>query len=233
MGREPREHCAADTAARPRPSGGGRVHRSMWLGKTRLIHKLDQHQSPPASRATFQVPDLLARFDAAGPVLIEVKSKRSPKLSFTSDYLGRLSSYADLLGLPLLIAWKFHGVWTLFEARHLKKARTNFNIRFGEAMRQNLLGVLVGDVSYKIAPGAGVVLDCRKEALLGTKIEGDGTTEQWQMRIDGVRLTSRRGKPRNDLDDDVTTLFTTWISRSGRPSRRPTSMSPSKPAMRA
>lgn len=181
-----------------------------WLGKTRLIHKLDQHQSPSASRATFQVPDLLAHFEAAGPVLIEVKSKRNSKLSFTPDYLGRLSSYADLLGLPLLIAWKFHGVWALFEARHLKKARTNFNIRFGEAMRQNLLGVLAGDVSYKIAPGAGIILDCRKEALLGTKAKGDTTTEQWQMRIDGVRFTSKGGKPRDDLDDDVRTLFTTW-----------------------
>lgn len=181
-----------------------------WLGKTKLIHKLDQHQSPSASRATFQVPDLLAQFEAAGPVLIEVKSKRSPKLSFTADYLGRLSSYANLLGLPLLIAWKFHGVWTLFEAKHLKKARTNFNIRFGEAMRQNLLGVLAGDVSYKIAPGAGIILDCRKEALLETKVDGDTTTEQWQMRIDGVRFTSKGGKPRDDLDDDVRTLFTTW-----------------------
>lgn len=181
-----------------------------WLGKTKLIHKLDQHQSPSASRATFQVPDLLAQFEATGPVLIEVKSKRSPKLSFTADYLGRLSSYANLLGLPLIIAWKFHGVWTLFEAKHLRKARTNFNIRFGEAMRQNLLGVLVGDVSYKIAPGAGIILDCRKEALLETKVEGDPTTEQWQMRIDGVRFTSKGGKPRDDLDDDVRTLFTTW-----------------------
>ena len=77
-------------------------------------------------------------------------------------------------------------------------------------MRQNLLGVLAGDVSYKIAPGAGIILDCRKEALLGTKVEGDTTTEQWQMRIDGVRFTSKGGKSRDDLDDDVRTLFTTW-----------------------
>ena len=181
-----------------------------WRGKTRLIHKLDQHQSPSPSRTTFQVPDLLGHFETAGPVLIEVKSKRSPKLSFTPAYLDRLSAYADLLGLPLLIAWKFHRVWTLFEARHLRKARTNLNIRFGEAMRENLLGVLVGDISYKIAPGAGVILDCRKVALLETTTEGDTTTEQWQMRIDGVRYTSKGGKPRDDLDDDVTTLFTTW-----------------------
>ncbi len=181
-----------------------------WLGKTKLIHKLDQHQSPATSRTTVQVPDLLAHFESTGPVLIEVKSKRSPKLSFTADYLRRLSAYADLLGVPLLIAWKFHGVWTLFEARHLTKARTNFNIRFDEAMRQNLLGVVAGDVSYKIAPGAGIVLGCRKEALLGINVENGATTEQWQMRIDSVHFTSKGGQPRDDLSDDVKTLFTAW-----------------------
>lgn len=64
-----------------------------WLGQTRLIHKLDQHQSPPASRETYQVPDLLADFQSSGPVLIEVKVKRSQTLSFTPEYLGRLNAY--------------------------------------------------------------------------------------------------------------------------------------------
>ncbi|WP_322864804.1 hypothetical protein U5922_000560 (plasmid) [Aquicoccus sp. G2-2] len=32
-----------------------------WLGKTRLIHKLDQHQAPSQSRDEYQVPDLLAQ----------------------------------------------------------------------------------------------------------------------------------------------------------------------------
>ena len=45
-----------------------------WLGKTRLIHKLDQLQTPPTSRDIYQVPDLLAVFDAGGPFLIEVKA---------------------------------------------------------------------------------------------------------------------------------------------------------------
>lgn len=38
-----------------------------WLGKCRLLHKLDQKQVPPGSRDTFQVPDLLALFDIGGP----------------------------------------------------------------------------------------------------------------------------------------------------------------------
>ena len=181
-----------------------------WLGRTRLIHKLDQHQSPPASRAAYQVPDLLADFQSSGPVLIEIKVKRSQTLSFTPEYLGRLTAYADLLGKPLLIAWKFHSLWMLFEVRHLRKARKNFNIRFDEAMRQNLLGVLAGDVSYKIAPGAGVVFECIKEELLETETTGEITTEQWRMRIDRVRFTAKGGQPSDDLHGDVATLFTTW-----------------------
>jgi hypothetical protein len=42
-----------------------------WLGQCRLVHKLDQQQAPASSRDTYQVPDLLAGFNAAGPFLIE------------------------------------------------------------------------------------------------------------------------------------------------------------------
>src|SRR5512139_1178953 len=100
-----------------------------WLGKCRLLHRLDQRQVPLNSTVEFQVPDLLATFDVAGPVLIEVKVKKTPKLSFTPDYFERLNNYAALVGLSLLIAWKFHTMWALFDIRHLTKARTNFNIR--------------------------------------------------------------------------------------------------------
>ena len=110
-----------------------------WLGKTRLIHKLDQHQAPSHSRDDYQVPDLLAQYQDTKPVLIEVKAKKAHTLSFRPDYLARLQSYADLLNIPLLIAWKYHGIWTLFEAQHLIKARKNFNIRFDHALRENLL----------------------------------------------------------------------------------------------
>ncbi len=64
-----------------------------WLGKTRLIHKLDQHQAPPQSRDNYQVPDLLAQFQNSGPMLIEVKNKKAQTLSFTPNYLERLQAY--------------------------------------------------------------------------------------------------------------------------------------------
>lgn len=184
-----------------------------WLGKCQLLHKLDQHQVPIASKQNFLVPDLLAKFSTQtnkGPVLIEVKSKSDTLLSFKPEYLKRLQNYADLVGMPLLVAWKFHSVWMLFEARHMHKAVKNFNITLSTAMRENLLGVLAGDVAYKIGAGAGIHLRFRKDKLLGTEKTDDGYVEQWRMTIDEVGFTDREGARRSDLDDEVVSLFTTW-----------------------
>ena len=184
-----------------------------WLGKCQLLHKLDQHQVPIASKQEFQVPDLLAKFSTQttkNPVLIEVKSKNDKLLSFKPDYLKRLQNYADLVGMPLLVAWKFHGVWMLFDVRHMKKAAKNFNITLSAAMQENLLGVLVGDVAYKIGAGAGIHLRFRKDKLLGTEKTDDGYTEQWAMTIDDVGFTDREGARSTDLDGEVQSLFTAW-----------------------
>lgn len=184
-----------------------------WLGKCQLLHKLDQHQVPIASKQEFQVPDLLAKFStqtSKSPVLIEVKSKKDKLLSFKPEYMGRLQNYADLVGMPLLVAWKFHSVWMLFEVRHMKKADKNFNITLDTAMRENLLGVLAGDVAYKIGAGAGVHLRFRKDKLLGTEKTDDGYAEQWAMTIDDVSFTDREGARRTDLDGEVQSLFTAW-----------------------
>ena len=181
-----------------------------WLGKARLVHKLDQLQAPQNSHYAYQVPDLLAQFDSTGPLLIEVKSKTKQTLSFTPDYLKRLLAYAELVNMPLLIAWKYHSIWMLFEARHLAKARKNFNIRLGYAMRENLLGILAGDVAYKIASGAGMWIRFKKEELVSVEEDRGNKTEQWQTRIDEVGFTLAGGKPARDLDPEVTVLFTTW-----------------------
>ncbi|MCA8036727.1 restriction endonuclease [Burkholderia arboris] len=184
-----------------------------WLGKCELLHKLDQQQVPVASRNTFQVPDLLAKFSSQAsksPVLIEVKSKRDKVLSFKPEYLQRLQNYADLVDMPLLIAWKFHSLWLLFEVRHMKKATTNFNITLETAARENLLGVLAGDVAYKIGAGAGIHLRFRKDRLLGTEKTEEGYTEQWMMTIDDVAFTDYEGNRRTELDGEVQSLFTAW-----------------------
>ena len=89
-----------------------------WLGRCRLVHKLDQRQSPRSSRESWAVPDLVAVFDYHGhelPVLIEVKTTRFNinRLSWRRAYRDALVRYADMLNLPLLVAWRFGNIWTL------------------------------------------------------------------------------------------------------------------------
>lgn len=184
-----------------------------WLGKCQLLHKLDQQQVPVASRAEFQVPDLLAKFStqvSKAPVLIEVKSKTDSTLSFKPEYLRRLQNYAELVSMPLLIAWKYHGVWTLFDVVHLKRINKNFRITLEDALRENLLGVLAGDLAYKIGAGAGVHLRFRKDKLVGTEKTEAGLVEQWMMTCDDVAFTDFEGNRRTDLDSEVQSLFTAW-----------------------
>ncbi len=184
-----------------------------WLGKCDLIHKLDQHQMPKESKQRYQVPDMLAHFSTqndARPVLIEVKSKANQTLSFRPDYFEKLNNYANMLGSPLLIAWKFHSLWILFEARHMKKAKANFNIRFDAALKENLLGVLVGDIAYKIGAGAGVHLKFQKEELFAVDENGDEKQETWKMRVSEVVFTSQTGEHLTDVSSDIQSLFTTW-----------------------
>ncbi|MGO7371732.1 restriction endonuclease [Rhizobium ruizarguesonis] len=184
-----------------------------WLGKCQLIHKLDQAPLPRASKGRYQVPDLMAAFSTqvgGGPVLIEVKSKNDRVLSFKPEYMEKLQNYADLVRAPLLIAWKFYSTWMLFEAKHLKKAVVNFNIRFDLAMKENLLGVLAGDQAYKIGAGAGIHLKMQKEKLIETVDGDDQTTETWQVRITEVKFSDRDGQLRDSLSSETQALLTTW-----------------------
>ncbi|WP_020046801.1 hypothetical protein [Rhizobium leguminosarum] len=182
-----------------------------WLGKCLLLHKLDQVQSPVASREMFQVPDFLGQFSTAvTPVLIEVKSSTSRTLSFRPDYLEKLQNYARLLKLPLLIAWKHHSAWTLFDAQQLVKAKKNFNIGFGKAFQHNLLCSLVGDVAYRIGAGAGLHLTFRKEKLVETVNNDDGFTETWMMRFEQFRCTDYNGNLIVDPENEIQSLFQTW-----------------------
>jgi Holliday junction resolvase len=181
-----------------------------WLGRCKLIHKLDQIQAPVASGDTYQVPDLLAIFehnDRTVPVLIEVKSSESQTLSFRPDYRERLLAYGQALQLPILIAWKHHSVWSLFDINHMKVAERNYNIALGTAMSESLLSTLAGDFSYTLPRGTGVHLRMKKEELISTASIGNEIHEEWRMVIDDAYHTDRDGKERRDLPADVQALF--------------------------
>lgn len=182
-----------------------------WLNRCALIHKLDQRESQAVNFSQFKVPDLLAVFMVDGKevtVLIEVKAKKKEDfLSFRPDYYEGLKRYASLLKLPILIAWKYHGIWTLFDIEHMALARTNYNIRFSKALSEGLLGVLAGDFTYSLAKGAGVHLQMRKEKLISKKKSEGSIEEQWQVRFDDVYFTDGLGNKRRTLPGQIESLF--------------------------
>lgn len=186
---------------------------SNWLGKCDMIHKLDQQLVPVQAREKYQVPDLIARFSTqsnGSPVLIEVKCKGSNTLSFQPGYLAKLQAYAEMMAMPLLIAWKFHSIWIVFEPRHLKKAKKNFNISLNDAMRENLFGVLAGDFAFKVAQGAGVHLCFRKETLVEAVKTDNNLRETWQTRCVAITFTGRGGGVVEKVSPEVQALLATW-----------------------
>lgn len=142
---------------------------STWLGKCSLIHKLDQEQFPGLSRDNYQVPDLFALYDFNGrmvPVLIEVKKTSDIRLRpFSNAYYSRLSNYANLMHLPLLIAWHIErlNMWCLFELERMTRRRTAFHIDFQTATNNSLLGILADDVILTLKKGIQLLLKIRKD----------------------------------------------------------------------
>jgi Holliday junction resolvase len=140
----------------------------VWSGRCSLIHKLRQEQQPTLSRKAFQVPDFFALFnveDHQVPTLIEVKSRNNDTLTFTRSYHRRLINYASAVGLPLLIAWReSHGLWVLFDVKEMQQGpggawRTDFT----EAMKQTLMGVLLGEFFANVKAGVGITIKIRIE----------------------------------------------------------------------
>ena len=167
-----------------------------WLGQCRLVHKLDQFPYPPGVWKQYRVPDLLAGFEMSEqhyPVLIEVKASVRDFLSWKPDYLSSLQRYADLLGLPLLVAWKHRTFWTLFEARHLRPAPTRLKISFEGAMKESLLGVLGGDFSFCFRAGTGMHIRIRKLEQMTDGFKSVMIEEAYLLTPDGHRHTGAGG----------------------------------------
>lgn len=134
-----------------------------WLGRCQLVHKLEQDQYPLVSRESYQVPDLFAAFDFGDrkiPALIEVKTTQKDSFKWSQKYFGKLKRYADLVNLPLLIAWKCRLAswvfWTLFSSDAFLRPHTSYKMTLGVAVAENLLGQLAGDFFIDIQAGVGL-----------------------------------------------------------------------------
>lgn len=168
-----------------------------WLGRCRLVHKLDQLQRPPDSRTRWFVPDLLAVFEYHGaelPVLIEVKTTpfSNNKLSWSPAYRERLVRYADMLKMPLLVAWRFGSFWTLFDVRQLKPSPIRHRITFLEAMQHSLMTEVAGDFSFSLRQGCGMHFKFRKIKQTSDGFEGIVEEAYW-TNANGVRFGKAPG----------------------------------------
>ena len=174
-----------------------------WLGKCSLVHKLDQSQYPPRSTDDYQVPDILACFDTeVGKklVLVEVKSKKNKKLVWKADYLIKLKNYSAITGIPLLIAWKFYGLWLLVDINLFVKARTNFHLSLETAAKNNLMGYLAGDFVYIMSPNVGLHFVMKKEELVSVNRTNENSREEeWKLRIEKAYFTNSAGDQMTNL----------------------------------
>lgn len=185
-----------------------------WLGRCTLVHKLDQKQHPANSSDRFQVPDLLANFTLPDgtekTVLIEVKSSRKNVMSFRPDYVARLKAYGEMLGLPVLVAWKKLGLWTLVSIDEFKLAKKNLNLQFTDAVTRSHMGSLLGDFSYSLWKGAGFHLRFDKEELVEAITGKEQVTEEWKIKITDVFFTNGEDERVDGLSPLAQQVFHTW-----------------------
>lgn len=173
---------------------------STWMGKCSLVHKLDQEQFPALSRDNYQVPDLFALYDSNGkhvPVLIEVKKTLDIRLKpFSNAYYSRLSNYARLMHLPLLIAWYIErlNMWCLFELERMTKKRSAFHIDFQTATNNSLLGILADDIILTVNKGVKLLFRIRKDPKTVIRDSNSGEVKKFTGIMEEIVWVNPKGQ---------------------------------------
>jgi Holliday junction resolvase len=134
-----------------------------WLGNCAAIHRIDQTPMPVMEMPDkMRAPDFIAFPVLEGkvhPVLIEVKSHHGTELDWSEKYLLSLRRFADHLKLPLLVAWKCGGIWTLVDVIHFEKNVTGYRLTLGRALREDLLCLLFRNLRIQMDPDLELRLD--------------------------------------------------------------------------
>ena len=145
------------------------------------------------------------------PVLIEVKTTEANDPATLEE--GRLElkphylRYANVMRMPLLVAWRHRGLWSLFDFRCATLAVTNYHIGFFTAMEENLLGVLAGDFSYRPAAGTTLRLPIRKLT------ERDPRTGGFEGQFHDIHFLNPSGERIPGIPH-LEYLFRTWPNES-------------------
>jgi Holliday junction resolvase len=177
-----------------------------WLGHCALVHKLDQH--PTGTGKNYAIPDLLAitRVEEIElPVLVEVKATLKPKLSWTPAYFDGLKAYGAAVGLPVIVAWKYKSanIWSLFDIEAMVRNHQNLAISLEEALRANLMGLLLGDFAFSLEKGVGVHFKLQKGRLL----QSEGSEETWEATVTDAFVTDGTGRRHSKINSPLLSLL--------------------------
>ena len=134
-----------------------------WLGNCCGINRLGQAPMPiPAFADEMRAPDFIAFPVVDGrpfPVLIEVKSSHRRVIKWSESYRSSLVRFAELLQLPLLVAWKCGDLWFLVDHRHFVKNVTGYRLTLEQAFREDLSCVLFRNLRIQMNPELEMILD--------------------------------------------------------------------------
>lgn len=175
-----------------------------WMENCNIVHKLDQDLLSKEYSSKYQIPDLYASINYKGKaisVLIEVKTtEKKTTLKFSGKYYKRIMSYSKLTGLPLLIAWKIKniGIWFLVDINEFKLKNKAWHLKFEEAIKNNLLGILLGEFSINFHSNIKMRIKFRKDKLISEKSGKQHKFETWKMTVvdfgfinyKGIKITS-------------------------------------------
>ena len=179
-----------------------------WTGRCTFFHKLDQSITPPNSKETYNIPDIFAVFNVGGKstkYLIEIKTSAKNSLSWTESYYQGLKRYSQLVGIPVLVAWKWSwlDIWTVFDINHFKKGPSNYKIGLEKAHQENLMSQIVGDYFIKPFDEFSLFLKFRKIK----KIKDVQNEATWEAITDEIYFLGEDGKKIKGLDPSIFSLI--------------------------
>ena len=165
----------------------------LWSGRCLLVHKLDKSVRP--SKPGYRVPDLLCVMEYQGrplPLLVEVKSSSRRTRRFSRSYCDQLQRYADLLKLPLLVAFKstefVRPIWSLFHLPHMRTPAGNYRIHMPEIVKHDLSGVLMGNFHVQLWEGIAISMTITKDHVRSNdSFAGTIVDVHWET-ADGKRV---------------------------------------------
>ena len=181
-----------------------------WLGNCAGIHRIDQTPIPScAIGEPMRAPDFMAFPIVEGrplPVLIEVKSRPEDHLDWTENYLSSLKRFAEYVNLPLLLAWKCGGLWTLVDHQHFKRNVVAYRLTLERALMEDLYCVLFRNLRIRMNPELEFIIDMEilEEVAGGTEtLLPEGT---FRMKIVGAGYYSH-GVEIKDYQPQHSALF--------------------------